>query len=108
MKKKTALIRKKSHAHAKMACRAGLLTSCIFLVLFFSSCDEDFVPPPAVITSENFVDLRPQQSALKDQGGRSTCIVFSAVAAVEANYKKLGYGELDLSEEFINYARKAF
>ena len=80
----------------------------ILIAPFIFSCGEDYVEPPAVTTSDNFVDLRPQQSSLKDQGSRTTCIVFAGVAALEASYKRLGYGELDLSEEFINFTRKGF
>lgn len=83
---------------------------CLIIVFawLLAACDEEFETPPDVTTSEDFVDLRPQQSALKDQGGRTTCIVFAGVAAVEAAYKRIGYGEVDLSEEFINFARKSF
>jgi hypothetical protein len=82
-----------------------LITS---LSIFLGSCDEEFETPPEVVISDDFVDLRPQQSSLKDQGGRTTCIVFAGIAATEAAYKRLGYGELDLSEEFNNFTRKAF
>lgn len=80
------------------------------LLILFIACDEDseFEPAPDVISSDEYVDLRPQQSSLKNQGSRTTCIVFAGVAAVEAAYKKFGYGEVDLSEEFINFTRKAF
>lgn len=76
--------------------------------IYLGSCGEDFETPPEVVISDDFVDLRPQQSSLKDQGGRTTCIVFAGIAATEAAYKRLGYGELDLSEEFNNFTRKAF
>lgn len=77
-------------------------------IIFFPSCDEELEAPPEVTTTDNFVDLRPQQSSLKNQGGRTTCIVFAGVAAVEAAYKRIGFGEVDLSEEFINFTRKGF
>ncbi|MBL6446834.1 C1 family peptidase [Fulvivirga sp. 29W222] len=80
----------------------------IVVAFLLFSCDEEFETPPDVTTSENFVDLRPQQSSLKDQGNRTTCIVFAGVAATEAAYKRIGYGEVDLSEEFINFTRKSF
>jgi len=53
------------------------------------------------------VDLRAFQTAQKSQGSRRTCIIFSAVAATEAAYKRAGYGDLDLSEEFRNFEGKA-
>lgn len=82
----------------------------ILLITLTLSCDEDsdFEPAPEVISTDEYVDLRPQQSSLKNQGSRTTCIVFAGVAAVEAAYKRFGYGEVDLSEEFINFTRKAF
>jgi hypothetical protein len=54
------------------------------------------------------VDLRSKQTPLKNQGGRTTCISFAAIAAIEAAYKRAGYGDLDLSEEFLNYFHKSF
>jgi len=80
----------------------------IFLSVFSTGCNEEFVEPPEVVLTDDFVDLRPQQSSLKNQGGRTTCIVFAGIAATEAAYKRLGYGELDLSEEFNNFTRKSF
>lgn len=77
-------------------------------MFLFTSCDEELETPPDVTTSENFVDLRPQQSALKSQGSRTTCIVFAGVGALEAAYKRIGFGEVDLSEEFVNFTRKGF
>nr|HMN28770.1 M12 family metallopeptidase [Caldilineaceae bacterium] len=68
---------------------------------------------PADVTR---VDLREFQtpglpsrvagSSLRNQGGRGTCITFAAIAALEAAYKRQGYGSFDLSEEFINYMGK--
>src|SRR5262249_62248868 len=54
------------------------------------------------------VDLTQFQTPLKRQGGRRTCIVFAAVAALEAAYRRAGYGELDLSEQFLNHFGKMF
>lgn len=58
------------------------------------------------LAAQTRVDLRSRQTPLKDQGGRTTCITFSAIAAMEAAYKRAGYGNLDLSEEFTNYMGK--
>src|SRR5262249_40816852 len=57
-------------------------------------------PPPAGPTP---VALPHFQTPLNRQGGRRTCIVFAAVAALEAAYRRAGYGELDLSEQFLNH-----
>jgi papain like protease len=54
------------------------------------------------------VDLRAKQTSLKNQGGRGTCITFAAIAALEAAYKRAGYGDLNLSEEFANHFHKMF
>ncbi|MDQ7858555.1 MAG: C1 family peptidase [Armatimonadota bacterium] len=52
------------------------------------------------------VDLTAQQTPLKNQGNRNTCITFAAIAAMEAAYRRAGYGALDLSEEFLNHMGK--
>ncbi|MGF1636546.1 MAG: C1 family peptidase, partial [Cyclobacteriaceae bacterium] len=77
-------------------------------MLLIGGCDEDFEAPPEVTITDDFVDLRPRQSVIKDQGNRTTCIVFAGLAAVEAAYIRQGFGELELSPEFINFTRKAF
>ncbi|MFA0960596.1 C1 family peptidase [Roseivirga sp. BDSF3-8] len=75
--------------------------------LLLTGCLENVEAPPETVISDDFVDLRPQQTALRNQGGRGTCIVFAGVAALEASYRRYGYGEPDLSEEFINFTRKS-
>lgn len=58
----------------------------------------------SAVVRDNFVDLRLNQSALKHQAPvmeRGSCTFFGNIAALEAAYKKRGYGELDLSEEFF-------
>ena len=54
------------------------------------------------------VSLWKQQSALKDQGSRGTCIAHSSVAALEAAYMRAGHEDVDLSEEFTIFATKNF
>jgi hypothetical protein len=54
------------------------------------------------------VDLRSQQTPLRDQGDRNTCQTFGATAALEAAYKRAGFGELNLSEQFLNHVGKTF
>lgn len=50
------------------------------------------------------VDHRPDQSAVKDQGRRNTCVAFASVAALEAGYRKRGR-TADISE---NHAYNLF
>jgi hypothetical protein len=55
-----------------------------------------------------FVDLRDQQTPIRNQGGRGTCIIHSVTAAMEAALKRAGYGDLDLSEDAFMYFVKLF
>ncbi|MFN6513957.1 MAG: C1 family peptidase [Nostoc sp. CreGUA01] len=59
-------------------------------------------------THPNYVNLSAYQTGIKNQGDRTTCITFSAIAALEAAYKRAGYGDLDLSEQFLNHIGKTF
>ncbi len=43
------------------------------------------------------------QTAIRNQGGRGTCQTFAAVAAMEAEYRHLGFGSRDLSEQFASH-----
>jgi hypothetical protein len=55
------------------------------------------------------VSLAANQTAIRaGQAGRSTCTAFAAVAGIEAAYKRAGFGDLDLSEEFANLMDKMF
>ncbi|MBC9794743.1 C1 family peptidase [Sinomicrobium weinanense] len=79
------------------------------LLLVIAGCiDPPTETPPDVDISRLRVDLRPQQTPIRNQGGRTSCQTFAAVAALEASFKRLGYGDKDLSEEFVNYMRKNF
>jgi len=53
------------------------------------------------------VDLRPDQTPLRKQGGRGTCIIHSVVAAMEAALKRSGR-DVDLSEDTFMYFVKQF
>jgi Papain family cysteine protease len=53
------------------------------------------------------VDLRPDQTPIRDQGGRGTCIVHSVVAAMEAALKRSGR-DVDLSEDTFMLLIKQF
>lgn len=59
------------------------------------------------IVKDDLVDLRPNQTPVRNQGGRGTCTYFGTLAALEAAYKKAGCGDLDLSEEFAAIMYKA-
>lgn len=59
------------------------------------------------IVRPSLVDLRANQSPVKDQAGRGACTYFGATAALEAAYKKAGQGDLNLSEEFWSVMAKA-
>jgi hypothetical protein len=53
-----------------------------------------------------FIDLSSFQTPLRSQGAQGSCIVFAAVAALEAAYSRAGYGQLDLSEALLNHFGK--
>ncbi len=70
--------------------------------LFEKSYDSAIIGP-------NLVDLRLNQTPLKHQAlgiERGSCTYFANLAALEAAYKKRGYGELNLSEEFFSIMSK--
>lgn len=65
------------------------------------------------VVSNNLVDLRGNQTpyrhqALEPAGERGGCTYFGTLAALESAYKKRGYGDLDLSEEFMAITSKSF
>lgn len=55
------------------------------------------VRPPTLPT---VVDRRAEQTSVKNQGSRGTCVCFASLAALEVAY---GGGALDLSENYANY-----
>ncbi len=64
----------------------------------------------SAVVLQDKVDLRRNQSSLKHQAPvreRGCCTFFGNLAVLEAAYKKRGYGELDLSEEFFTIMAKA-
>ena len=64
------------------------------------------------VISPNIVDLRGNSTPYKNQtlpsGERGGCTYFGSLSALEAAYKKRGFGELDLSEEFMAITSKMF
>jgi hypothetical protein len=67
---------------------------------------------PAVAQAQStlpaFVDLTNDQTPIRDQGNRRTCIIHSVTAGMEAALKRAGYGEVDLSEDAFMYFVKLF
>lgn len=49
------------------------------------------------------VDLRQWQTPVRNQGAQGSCFIHANVAAMEAAYKRQGYGDLNLAEEFSYY-----
>jgi Papain family cysteine protease len=62
--------------------------------------------PASAQARPNYVNLAANQTPLKHQGSRGTCIVFASIAALEAAYNRAGYGQIDLSEQFLNHMGK--
>lgn len=52
------------------------------------------------------VDLSPDMTPAKDQGDRGTCTFFSAIGLIEGAIKKDLKLDVNLSEEYFNYATK--
>ena len=68
--------------------------------------------PPGLVSSgtaarPKMVDLRKQQTPIRLQT-RSNCFIHATVAAMEAAYKRAGYGDLDLSELFSDTMGEIF
>ncbi len=59
---------------------------------------------PASLPSR--VDLRPNQTPIRNQWQRGTCTSFANVALIEAFYKKTYGLDLDLSEQYANHVQK--
>ena len=72
----------------------------------------EITPSNLLVKTENFTDLRENQTPYKNQappgGDRGGCTYFASFAALEAAYKKVGSGDLDLSEEFMAITAKMF
>ncbi len=61
-----------------------------------------------IIRAANYVDLRANQTPYAHQAGRGTCTYFASIAAMEAAYKKAGYGDRNFSEQFYSIFGKTF
>jgi len=72
-----------------------VLPACLLLALSATFLSARDLPPR--------VDLRQWQTPVRNQGAQGSCFIHANVAAMEAAYKRLGYGDLDLSEEFSYY-----
>lgn len=55
----------------------------------------------------SIVDLKENMTAVRDQAERGTCSFFAATALVESAIKKKMNAEVNLSEEYLNYAVKS-
>jgi len=51
-------------------------------------------------TAPPTASLRSEQTPLRDQGGRGTCVVFCVCAAMEASLKRQGVSSVNLSEQY--------
>jgi len=51
-----------------------------------------------------YVDHRPVQTPIRNQGDRATCLSFASLACVEAILKEHFGKEVDLSEQFLQFA----
>lgn len=71
---------------------------CLLLCFSFSSLAHGQHP--------QVVDLRPYQTGVRNQGARGSCYIHATVAAMEAAYKRAGYGDLDLAENFSDYVAR--
>lgn len=63
------------------------------------------------VVADNLVDLRGNSTPYRNQAApaeRGGCTYFGSLSALEAAYKKRGYGDLDLSEEFMAIGAKMF
>jgi hypothetical protein len=52
------------------------------------------------------IDLRGNQTSIKNQGSRGTCVAFATVAALEAAYQRERSLTIDLSEQYANHIQK--
>ncbi len=80
-----------------MTSQRQIVASAISASVILSSCSfasAQETPPR--------VDLRQDQTPIRTQLG-GTCAHYGIVAAMEAEYHRLGYGKLDLSEHFSVY-----
>lgn len=72
----------------------------------------EITPSNIIVKTNNFTDLRGNQTPYKNQappsGDRGGCTYFGSIAALEAAYKKVGAGDIDLSEEFMAITAKMF
>lgn len=62
----------------------------------------------APLQAQTSFNLIADQTPIRNQGNRTTCITFAALAALEAAYARAGHRNLDMSEEFQNYVGKLF
>lgn len=61
-------------------------------------------------TRSDLVSMLERQSAVRNQGARGTCSIFSALSTIESLYLTLGLAEedIDLSEQWMAYLTQAY
>jgi len=52
------------------------------------------------------ISLHADQTPIRNQGPRGLCVVHAVLGAVEAQYNREGFGELDLSEHYLQHVFK--
>jgi len=85
----------------------NVMRACFFALPLFGLVCVLSAPVAVMSAPPRRVDLRPDQTPLRKQGGRGTCIIHSVVAAMEAALKRSGR-DLDLSEDTFMYFVKQF
>src|SRR5688572_10600959 len=63
---------------------------------------------PVCDSTPDQVDRRPQQTPIRDQDDRGTCVCFASLAAVEVFLKGQNEPIQDLSEQFANWVYMQF
>ena len=64
------------------------------------------VTVPTTRPAARYVNHAAFQTGFRNQQDRNTCTLFATIAALEARYKRAGYGDLDLSEQHLNHIGK--
>jgi len=73
---------------------------------FFDGESKDLASVPTTRPWRRYVNHYFHQTPIRNQRDRNTCTMFAAVAALEARYRRAGYGSLDLSEQQFNHLSK--
>jgi hypothetical protein len=85
----------------------NVVGACLFALPFVLVCRLSAAAAPVSPVPLTGVDLRHDQTPIRTQGGRGTCIIHSVVAAMESALKRSGR-DVDLSEDTFMYFDKQF